>query len=136
MPVPPVRESAPLPVETPKEQTGEHERGCKRFPLKVEVGYASEHNFYTGFLENLSSGGLFVATHNPAEIGDVVEVTFSVPALRRNCTAMCLVQWTREYNPSLPDMIPGMGLKFVKLDSEARAAVELFIKHREPIFYD
>ena len=136
MTFPPLGDPEDLPEEpepTPDEQ---QERGCKRFPLKVEVGYASEHNFYTGFLENLSSGGLFVATHNPAEIGDVVEVTFSVPALRRNCTAMCLVQWTRDYNPELPDMIPGMGLKFVKLDADARGAVELFIKHREPIFYE
>ena len=134
--MPPGLESDELPTVAPPDPQVDHERGCKRFPLKVEVGYASEHNFYTGFMENLSSGGLFVATHNPAELGDVVEVTFSVPALHRNCTAMCLVQWTREYNPSMPDMIPGMGLKFVKLDSDARAAVEIFIKHREPIFYD
>ena len=135
MEIPPVQAPVEMAPAEPG-QTDEHERECKRFPLKVEVGYASEHNFYTGFMENLSSGGLFVATHNPAEIGEVVEVTFSVPALRRNCTAMCLVQWTRDYNPSMPDMIPGMGLKFVKLDSDARAAVELFIKHREPIFYE
>ena len=137
MEVPPVREPAqPPPAEPPAAQAEQHERECTRFPLNVEVGYASEHNFYTGFLENLSSGGLFVATHNPAEIGDVVEVTFTVPALHRNCSAMCLVQWTRDYNPSMPDMIPGMGLKFVNLDTDARAAVELFIKHREPIFYE
>ncbi len=129
----PLPENAPQP--TP-EAAEDNERECKRFPLKVEVGYASEHNFYTGFMENLSSGGLFVATHNPADLGDVIEVTFTVPALRRNCTAMCLVQWTRAYDSSMPDMIPGMGLKFVKLDADARAAVEMFIKHREPIFYE
>ena len=143
-PAPPVRAPqptppAPAPRPTPPPEDGSddaHARECTRFPLKVEVGYASEHNFYTGFMENLSSGGLFVATHNPAEIGDVIEVTFTVPALRRNCTAMCLVQWTRAYDPSMPDMIPGMGLKFVKLDADARGAVEMFIKHREPIFFE
>jgi uncharacterized protein (TIGR02266 family) len=115
--------------------TGETRRG-KRFPLKVEVGYASEHNFYTGFMENLSSGGIFIATHDPVAIGDHYELTFSVPGLNRPINASCEVRWIREYNPDYPDMVPGAGMRFVKLDAEARAAIELFIRHREPIFFD
>ena len=115
-----------------------NEPGARKFsrhPVKVEVGYATEHNFFTGFMENLSSGGLFVATHAPAEIDDVLEIAFSVPGLGRATVAMCQVQWVRDYSPDLPDMIPGMGLRFIELTSEARAAVELFIRHREPIFF-
>ena len=148
---PPIRESEEIPaldpahlqqeqpqqLEQPEPATeAQHDREYRRFPISVEVGYASEHNFYTGFMENLSSGGLFVATHDPTEIGDVLEITFSVPGLRRTCTAMCVVQWIRDYNPDMADMIPGMGLKFVEIDPEARAAIELFIKHREPIFFE
>ena len=110
-------------------------RGGKRFPAKVKVGYATEHNFYTGFLENLGSGGIFVSTHAPSDIDEVLEVTFSVPGLSRCASAVCQVQWVREYDADLPDMIPGMGLRFIKLGAEARAAVELFIRHREPIFF-
>jgi uncharacterized protein (TIGR02266 family) len=112
------------------------QRDARRFPLKVEVNYTSEHNFYAGFMENMSSGGLFVATHEPASIGDSVEVTFTVPGLNHTCTSVCEVRWLREYNPDAPDTIPGMGLKFTRLDPEARAAVELFVRHREPIFFD
>jgi len=111
-------------------------RAAKRFPLKVEVSYGSEHNFYTGFVENMSSGGLFVATHDPVSIGELYELTFSVPGLNRSCTATCEVRWVREYNPLAPDTVPGMGLRFKQLDPDARAAIELFIRHRDPIFFD
>lgn len=113
-----------------------HKRTFQRFPLKVEVGFTSEHNFYTGFVQNLSSGGLFVATHNPSKVGEVLEISFSVPGLERPCTALCLVRWIREYDPLVPDMVPGMGLQFSQLEPEARSAIELFIQHREPIFFD
>jgi uncharacterized protein (TIGR02266 family) len=113
-----------------------HKRTFQRFPLKVEVGFTSEHNFYTGFVQNLSSGGLFVATHTPSKVGEVLELSFSVPGLERPCTALCLVRWIREYDPLVPDMVPGMGLQFSQLEAEARAAIELFIQHREPIFFD
>jgi uncharacterized protein (TIGR02266 family) len=116
--------------------TDRPDRLSRRFPLKVEVSYASEHNFYTGFMENLSSGGLFVATHTPSTIGENVEVSFTVPGLEGICTAACRVRWVREYNQSAPDTIPGMGLQFIEIEPAARAAIELFIRHRDPIFFD
>jgi len=125
----------PLEIEKPQEVDHE-DRQFRRFPIKVEVDYATEHNFFTGFTENLSSGGLFVATHIPAELGDVLSLTFTVPGLDENITAVGRVQWVREYNENSPDTIPGMGLRFLKLSKEARAAIEMFIQHRRPIFFD
>ncbi|MCA9671252.1 MAG: TIGR02266 family protein [Myxococcales bacterium] len=110
-------------------------RTSKRFPLKVEVDYGSEHNFYTGFLENISSGGLFIATHQLRDIGDVLDVQFTVPGLSRPITATVKVRWLREYNPS-SDAPPGMGCQFGPLEPDAKAAIELFLKHRDPLFFD
>ncbi len=59
-----------------------------------------------------------------------------MPGLNRPVNAMCEVRWVRDYNVDCPDMVPGAGMKFVNLDAEARAAIELFIRHREPIFFD
>ena len=143
-PQPPVPVSTPTPPParvpmTPPDQAGKDGRTARRyrrFPLKVEVGYATDHNFYTGFMENLSSGGLFIATHQPAQIGEVMEITFTVPGIPGTCVAIAQVTWTRAYDATNEDMVPGMGLKFIQLDQKVRAAVELFIKHREPIFFD
>ena len=133
------RPSTPLPMAPAPardQPDGRTARRYRRFPLKVEVGYATDHNFYTGFLENLSSGGLFIATHQPTQIGEVMEVTFTVPGIPAPCIAIAQVTWLRDYDASNDDMVPGMGLKFIQLDPKVRAAVELFIKHREPIFFD
>ena len=52
--------------------------------MKVEVDHQSEHNFFTGFMENISSGGLFVATYGLMEIGQRLEVSFTVPGFSQS----------------------------------------------------
>lgn len=107
-----------------------------RFPLKVEVSYNSEHNFFTGFMENICEGGLFIATHTPGKLGDFLEVSFTVPGLERSCTVICRVRWIRDYDPDNPDTIPGMGCQFGALETHVAAAIQAFLEHRDPIFFD
>ena len=49
--------------------TSPDDRRQARRRYQVEVGVASDHNVYTGFTEDISSGGLFVATHDILPIG-------------------------------------------------------------------
>lgn len=111
-------------------------RGAVRFPVEVEITWESEHNFYTGLTSNLSCGGLFVATHQPASLGDLVEVTFTLPGLGHPCAARCEVRWTREFNPDSPEVPPGLGLRFTALEPQVWSCIERFIRRRESIFYD
>lgn len=111
-------------------------RAARRFPVRVEVSLHSEHNFYTGFSGNLSGGGLFVATHQPARVGELLDVTFTLPGLPGSCDATCEVRWLREHNPLAPDTVPGLGLRFVQLDPHARSCIERFVRQRDPIFFD
>lgn len=136
------RESDPIPLVSPKKpgplpdhRQGASERSAQRFPMKVEVNYTSEHNFYAGFAMNISSGGLFVATFEPSARGQLIEVTFTIPGIKRPVSATCEVKWVREYNPD-SDSPPGMGLSFVDLDPELTKAIDAFIKHRDPIFFE
>ena len=104
--------------------------------MRLEITYESEHNFYTGFTENISSGGLFVATHQPRKIGDMIDLTFSLPGLGQPCHVLGRVRWVREYHGAMADSTPGMGIEFVSLEERERRAIEAFIKYREPIFFD
>jgi uncharacterized protein (TIGR02266 family) len=128
-------ESSPDEVVLLTRRRDQDRRGTIRFPLQVEVTYASEHNFYTGLTSNLSSGGLFVSTHQPAALGDVVEVTFTLPGLAP-CTARCEVRWVRVFDPDNLDAPPGLGLRFLELDAHVWSSIGLFIRHREPLFFD
>ncbi len=107
-----------------------------RFPLEVEVSYSSDHNFFTGFMENISDGGIFVATYASFEIGERLELVFTLPGISGWCTTVCEVRWIREFNPDLPDAIPGMGLRFLHLDERLIPAIVNFTRQRDPIFYD
>jgi len=40
----------------------ENRRVHARYALDLEVSMSSEHNFYAGLAENISAGGIFVAT--------------------------------------------------------------------------
>jgi hypothetical protein len=42
---------------------GGHRREHSRFHVDLDVTVGSDHNFYAGFAENLSAGGVFIATH-------------------------------------------------------------------------
>ena len=117
-------------------RAGRDRREAIRFPLEVEVTYQSEHNFYTGLASNLSTGGLFIATHQPAARGDLLEVRFSLPGLDHACTTRCEVRWSREVNPDNSDFPPGLGLRFIELEPQVRSCIERFLEHREPIFFD
>ena len=59
--------------------TGAERRTQDRVDIELEISVNSESNFFNGFSENISEGGLFVATYNYKEQGDTMEIEFSLP---------------------------------------------------------
>lgn len=113
---------------------GSHRRGHARFSVDLDVSLGSDHNFYSGFAENLSAGGVFVATHQLRPVGEMVEVCVHLPD-GTEVRAVGEVRWVRLFNAE-SDMPPGMGLRFRELDPASDQAIERFLSHRDPIFYD
>jgi len=95
----------------------------------------TDHQFYTGFSEDIQEGGIFVATFEPKPVKSKILVNFKLPG-GRPVTARGTVQFVREYNPMNPEMAPGMGVKFTDLLPEDRKAIESYIQSRAPMFYD
>src|SRR5258708_3870166 len=54
-------------------------RAAERYDLEIKVDLESEHNFYTGLTQNISAGGLFIATHHLRRIGDRITLKFQLP---------------------------------------------------------
>jgi len=117
-----------------KEKTGAERRDQPRFGLKIYVGVESEHNFYTGFSRNISTGGLFIATHEPLSIGQEIELLFTLPAGDVVHTPG-RIAWVRDHNPDNPDDFPGMGARFVDLSPEDAEKIRYFLEEREPLVY-
>ena len=53
-------------------------RAYRRLCLELEVTLESDSNFYMGLTENLSDGGIFVATHAIQPIGTIVALTLRI----------------------------------------------------------
>ncbi len=71
-------------MHTPGAKVAEHQpnvRAAERFDLEVTVDLESDHNFYTGLTQNISSGGVFIATHHLRRIGDRITLKFTLPEL-------------------------------------------------------
>lgn len=109
-------------------------RGHPRFPIEIEVTLRSEHNFFTGFTENISEGGLFIATHQLKPVGFRFQVTFTLEDAQP-IELLCEVRWIRPYHENL-DVPAGMGVRFVDIAPETEALITAFLNAREPIFYE
>jgi uncharacterized protein (TIGR02266 family) len=103
--------------------------------VDLDVSLASEHNFYAGFAENLSAGGVFVATHKMLPVGEVVMLSIRLPGYARPIEGAGEVRWVREYSER-SNVPPGLGLRFVDIAPGGAAAIERFLENREPLFFD
>lgn len=107
-------------------------RRQKRATVEIEVGISSESNLYLGFTENLSEGGVFVATYTRKPIGSTVEIALTFP----NGDVVHVpgvVRWLRE---GTADTWPGMGVQFEALSADDERKLRKFLSLREPMFYD
>ncbi len=110
-------------------------RASPRAPVAVEVTLESEHNFFAGLTENISEGGVFVATHSLRPIGTVVSVELHLPGVERALSAVCIVRWVRIYS-EVSDTPPGMGLMFVAVSEDDMAVIRSFVDTRTPLFWE
>jgi uncharacterized protein (TIGR02266 family) len=118
---------------------GAERRSNARVDLEVEVGLESETNFYTGLTQDISAGGVFVATHQLRPRGERLVLKFSLPGVGTPFVVDAEVRWIREVTSltqARHDAPTGMGLKFVNLPSQAKAVIASFLRQRESIFYD
>jgi uncharacterized protein (TIGR02266 family) len=114
--------------------TGDQRR-YNRIELETEVTFDGPTNFYTGFSEDISGGGLFLSTYDVRPIGTKIEIAFSLPN-GHIINARGQVRWIRNLVEPDEDSKPGMGIMFEELLPEDRVAVDTFIKSRTPIFFD
>jgi uncharacterized protein (TIGR02266 family) len=112
-----------------------NQRRAPRISAEIEVTVSGPHNFFTGFTQNMSQGGLFIATHQVYPIGTEFSIAMSLEG--EELSIIAKVAWVRESTPFLPEGIdPGMGLCFIDLPSQIREHIEEFLKKKEPLFVD
>ena len=101
--------------------------------LEANVGATTESNFFVGFSGDIAEGGVFVATYSTADLGSKVDVLVTLPGgFEKKIPGT--VRFVRD--PMDMDSEPGIGVRFDRLDDEARELILRFIRKRPPLFYD
>ncbi|MEO6951863.1 MAG: TIGR02266 family protein [Polyangia bacterium] len=115
--------------------TTQESRKVARAPLAVEVTLTSENNFFAGITDNVSTGGIFVATYTPPPMGSEVELTLQLETqnplhLRGKVCWIRTVDTESEFAPA------GCGIQWTNLTPEAQKIISAFVGKRDTIFHD
>lgn len=121
-------------LSIPPGSGADHHREHSRFTVDLDVTVGSDHNFYAGFAENLSAGGVFIATHKLKPAGSTIELSVNLPE-GVTIKAVGQVRWIRVFNEH-SDTPPGMGVRFLEIDDSSVAAISEFLSRRDPLFFD
>jgi uncharacterized protein (TIGR02266 family) len=111
---------------------------ARRFPrhaVVLDITLSSDSHFYVGLSENLSEGGIFVATHELREPGTLLDVFFSLPDTTDPIRVLGEVRWVREYSPD-GDAAPGLGVRFISLRKDDAARIQAFLEHRPALLFE
>lgn len=117
-------------------QGGAERRINRRLSLEVQVDLFSDDTFFTGFTENVSEGGLFIATSAPFAIGDELDVRLTLMSTTPR-TYRVVVRWVRP-TVSSGGLPGGMGVQFLDLTEQERVALQHFVDSgvKETLFFD
>jgi Tfp pilus assembly protein PilZ len=149
---PPERPAAPIPLtrRTGRESTsGRHSAHRNRDSQgqlpPVEIGRliridrGSADALYCGLDGRIRSGGIFLATSAPREIGTPIALSFIAPGMVSPYSATGRVAWVREDDPATIDAVPGMGIALGALGPlppHVEHALDRLLATRDPIFYE
>ncbi len=95
-------------------------RYFRRVQKVIEFHYTSGGPSLTGWIRDLSEGGVFVDTPDPLPVGTPVAFTFVLEPISKNLVrGRGLVRWCED--------AVGMGIQFLALSDEDQAAIRRFV---------
>lgn len=124
--------SGPPPKRGRVVEGADERRTSGRAQLQVQVDLFSDDQFFVGYSEDLSSGGLFIATYAPLSVGTAVDLSIDLDE-HESIETSGRVIWLRQASEDAP---PGMAVALDRLDAEQRDTIEQFLRRRPPLFYD
>ncbi len=90
-------------------------RNQTRHAIALGITLVGENNFYLGMSENLSEGGIFIATEHAVAIGTVVTLELSLPTRAVPLVVVGTVRWARA---AAADNAAGVGVQFAEVSPE------------------
>jgi uncharacterized protein (TIGR02266 family) len=129
-----LRESMSVPPPSRPDAVPPSRRRQPRLSLELELEFKDETHFYAGITQDLSQGGVFIATYNVFPVGSRLELGFQLPdGAEVRCRGV--VRWVRgEGEPD--EERPGMGVAFTELSEQALSAIAKYCRKRAPLYME
>ncbi len=104
--------------------SADNRRVHERLPAIIRVNYESAGAMRSDYVQNISRGGLFVATDEPFEIGQHIVLQLVSPGSRQGVPVPCEIRWVgaRGAPP-----VRGIGVQFDLADPVTRTRVEQMV---------
>ena len=120
--------------------TGRYSLGRRYGPraqFEISVGVSTKHRVVVGLVDNLSTGGLFIATDQELKKGDTVEVKFTIPGVAHSFDKKGEVAWIRPYDELGNDRNAqaGAGVRLLDLTDDEKHMLNAFIDEHDPMFF-
>jgi uncharacterized protein (TIGR02266 family) len=100
--------------------SGVEKRVHPRVPLVARVEGESGGTAFLAVAQNISSGGMLIATANPFPVGHTLALTFVLPGTEHRIRTFAVVRHVVENS--------GMGVQFQDLAPDALAKLQQFLR--------
>ena len=98
----------------------ENQRGYPRANIKWPVVVKSDKRTMEGVTSNVTPNGVFIHCQQPLRLNEVFDMDINIPGSDQSLKARAEVVWSNRYGPN-DDISPrGMGVRFLRISSEAR----------------
>lgn len=81
---------------------------------------------FFGYAKTIGRGGMFIASVNPRDVGEQIEISFMLPGEGRETRCGCEVVWRRGFEPGFKAE-PGMGIKFTSISPEVADGIDRMV---------
>ena len=98
-------------------------RGYQRAKLKWDVVIHAEKEVIEGVTRNITPDGCFISCRRPLRLNAVFDLTIKIPNSKSSIQAQAEVVWSSIYGPDDEITPRGMGVRFIKITSEARKSI-------------
>jgi uncharacterized protein (TIGR02266 family) len=95
-------------------------RDYPRAEIKWPAVIKTDRGTMDGVTSNVTPNGVFIRCQKPLKLNEIFELTIDIPNSDQTLTAKAEVTWSNRWGPDDEISPRGMGVRFVKISSEAR----------------
>ncbi len=125
--------SSSLPPTNVRDSAAPSQRRAPRRSCELELEFTEDTHFYAGLTQDISQGGVFIATYRLLPVGSRLDLSFDLPD-GTEIRTRGEVKWLRE--GACSGERPGMGVAFSELSEDALIAIHRFCSERPPLYID